>query len=73
MKPAELLEKLKETASPKGSKTLDAIYEICIEQEQRGLGDFSVATIARLGHKRGIPKAQSLRNKSGESYRGHFR
>ena len=29
----------------------------------------SVATIACLGHKRGVPKDQSLRNKSGESYR----
>jgi hypothetical protein len=69
MKPDELLEKLKETASAKACKTLDAIYGICVEQEQRGLDDFSVATIARLGYKRGVPKAQSLRNKTGESYR----
>lgn len=69
MKPKELLEKLKETVSPKACKTLDAIYEICLEQEQRGLDDFSVATIARLGHKRGVPKAQSLRNITGETYR----
>ncbi|MCL7942963.1 gamma-mobile-trio protein GmtX [Marinobacter sp. ATCH36] len=69
MKPNELLEKLKEKSSPKVGKTLDAIYQICVEQEQRGLNDFSVATIARLGHKRGVPKAQSLRNKTGEPYR----
>ena len=69
MKPNELLEKLKETASSKAAKTLDILYEICLEQEQRGLNDFSVATIARLGFKRGVPKAQSLRNKTGESYR----
>lgn len=69
MKPNELLENLKETASAKTCKTLDIIYEICLEQEQRGLNDFTVATIARLGHKRGVPKAQSLRNKSGECYR----
>ncbi|MGB0466642.1 MAG: gamma-mobile-trio protein GmtX [Pontibacterium sp.] len=73
MKPDELLEKLKETTSPKACKTLDAIYEICVEQEQRGLNDFSVATIARLGHKRGVPKAQSLRNKTGESYQALLR
>lgn len=73
MKPDELLEKLKETASPKARKTLDAIYEICVEQEQRGLDDFSVATIARLGHKRDVPKAQSLRNKTGENYRALLR
>jgi hypothetical protein len=73
MKPDELLEKLKETATPRAGKTLDAIYEICCEQEQRGLDDFSVATIARLGHKRGVPKAQSLRNKTGEPYRALLR
>ena len=73
MKPGHLLEKLKETASTKACKTLDAIYEICMEQQQRGLDDFSAATIARLGHKRGVPKDQSLRNKSGESYRALLR
>lgn len=69
MLPDELLKKLKETTSSKVGKTLDAIYQVCLEQEQRGLSDFSVATIARLGHKRGVPRAQSLRNKAGESYR----
>lgn len=44
-----------------------------MEQRQRGLDDFSVATVARLGHKRGVPKDQSLRNKSGESYRALLR
>ncbi len=73
MEPKEILEKLKETASSKVCKTLDAIYEICLEQVQRGLNDFSVATIARLGHKRGVPKAQSLRNKTGEIYRALLR
>lgn len=73
MKPDELLEKLKETATPRAGRTLDTIYEICREQEKRGLTDFSVATIARLGHKRGVPKAQSLRNKTGEPYRALLR
>lgn len=53
--------------------TLDAIYEICMEQKQRGVHDFSVATISRLGYKRGVPKAQSLRNKTGEQYRALLR
>jgi len=73
MKPDQVLEKLKETASPKACKTLDTIFEICMEQRQRGLDDFSVATVARLGHQRGVPKDQSLRNKSGESYRALLR
>ncbi|WP_286306125.1 gamma-mobile-trio protein GmtX [Methylophaga marina] len=64
-----MTKKLKQTASKKVCKTLDSIYEICIEQTQRGMYDFSVATISRLGYKRGVPKAQSLRNQSGEQYR----
>lgn len=69
MSPEELLEKLKDSSSQKTCQTLDAIYQICVEQEQRGLNEFSVATIARLGYKRGVPKAQSLRNATGEKYR----
>nr|WP_305071840.1 gamma-mobile-trio protein GmtX [Providencia sp. M-8] len=67
------MERLKESATPKACKTLDIIYEICVEQEKREVYDFSVATIARLGYKRGVPKAQSLRNKTGESYRALLR
>ena len=69
MKSEELLQKLKEDATPKTRKTLDAIYEICNEQLERGVGEFSIATISRLGIKRGVPKPQSIRNKSGEKYR----
>ena len=35
----------------------------------RGLNEFSYATIARLGKGRGVPAAQSIRNKTGETYR----
>ena len=69
MTPKQLLEKLKEDASDKTKETLDAIYQICQEQLDRGVNEFSVATISRLGHKRGVPKPQSIRNKSGENYR----
>ena len=69
MSAEELLEKLKDSSSQKTCQTLDAIYQICVEQERRGLNEFSVATIARLGYKRGVPKAQSLRNATGEKYR----
>jgi hypothetical protein len=65
----DLLEKLKKEASFKVQETLDAIYQICLEQQERGIQDFSIATIAKLGQKRGVPKAQSIRNKSGEKYR----
>lgn len=69
MSPLELLESLKKDSSNKVQESLDAIYEICQEQTERGLSDFSIATIARLGYKRGVPKAQSIRNKTGEKYR----
>lgn len=64
-----LLETLKADSSSKIQESLEAIYEVCLEQKERGLTDFSIATIARLGHKRGVPKAQSIRNKTGGKYR----
>lgn len=69
MTPSDMLEELKHGVTARTSATLDAIYEICTEQQDRGINDFSIATIAKLGHKRGVPRAQSLRNKSGERYR----
>lgn len=69
MRPEDLLSKLKESSTPRTVKTLDVVFQICIEQEQRGVFDFSVATVSRLGQGRGVPKAQSLRNKAGEPYR----
>lgn len=69
MTPKALLEKLKKDVSPRLQETLEAVYQTCIEQQDRGINDFSVASIAKLGQKRGVPKAQSIRNKSGERYR----
>ncbi|MGH1431800.1 MAG: gamma-mobile-trio protein GmtX [Neptuniibacter sp.] len=68
MTPQELLDKLKLGASAKQSKTLDAIYAVCQEQVDRGANDFSYATISRIGANDGVPKAQSIRNRSGEAY-----
>lgn len=69
MSPEDLLVKLKQNVSIKAQETLDAIFQICNEQRERGISDYSIATIARLGHKRGVPKAQSLRNKTADHYR----
>lgn len=69
MQPEELLELLKKDSSSKIQQSLDAIFEVCKEQQERGINDFSVSTISRLGFKRGVPKAQSIRNKTGEKYR----
>ena len=69
MNSEELLNRLKHGSSLKIQQSLDAIYEICVEQQERGIHDFSVSTIAKLGFNRGVPKAQSIRNKTGEKYR----
>ena len=69
MTPEELLIKLCQPSSARVQRTLQAIYEICDEQRARGVHEFSPAIIAKLGRKRGVPKAQSLRNKTGEKYR----
>lgn len=69
MTPEELLVDLKEQASLKVERTLQAIYEVCSEQKKRGLSDFSFSTIARLGEGRGVPKASSIRNETGKVYR----
>ena len=69
MTPNDMLEKLKQDATPRTVATLEAIFEICIEQQERGINDFSIATIAKLGYKRGAPREQSPRNKTGECYR----
>ncbi|WP_413113193.1 gamma-mobile-trio protein GmtX [Thaumasiovibrio sp. DFM-14] len=66
----ELFEKLcSEAKNDRARATLNAINTICQEQHGRGSKDFSVATISRLGEGRGVPKAQSIHNKTGEIYR----
>ena len=67
--PDIVLEQLKSQVSERVQHSLQAIYEVCNEQKQRGLNEFSYATIARLGKGRGVPAAQSIRNKTGEAYR----
>lgn len=69
MSPEELLKYLKSTTNTRIHHSLDAIYEVCLEQKERGINDFSIITIARLGADRGVPKTQSIRNKTGENYR----
>lgn len=69
MNAEEFLKELKKNTSIKIQQSLDAIYEVCMEQQERGIHDFSISTIAKLGFNRGVPKAQSIRNKTGEKYR----
>jgi hypothetical protein len=67
--PELVLEQLKKKASSRLQNSLDAVFVICKEQQERGLSEFSYSTIARLGKGRGVPAAQSIRNKTGEPYR----
>lgn len=67
--PEKVLSQLKKKASSRVQNSLEAVFTICKEQQERGLNDFSYSTIARLGKGRGVPAAQSIRNKTGESYR----
>ncbi len=67
--PEQVLCQLKKEASSRVQNSLEAVFTICKEQQDRGLNDFSYSTIARLGKGRGVPAAQSIRNKTGESYR----
>lgn len=69
MNPEEVLIMLKSRSSVRCQKSLDAIFAICDAQVKKGVMDFSYAAIARLGADKGVPKAQSIRNKSGEPYR----
>ncbi len=63
--PEEVLSQLKKKASSRVQSSLEAVFTICKEQQERGLNDFSYSTIARLGKGRGVPAAQSIRNKTG--------
>ncbi|MNN59940.1 hypothetical protein D3C81_1750930 [compost metagenome] len=45
------------------------MFNVCQEQIERKVSDFTFATIARMGVGRGVPKVQSIRNKTGENYR----
>lgn len=67
--PEQVLSQLKRKASSRVQNSLEVVFTICKEQQERGLNDFSYSTIARLGKGRGVPAAQSIRNKTGESYR----
>ncbi len=67
--PEQVLEQLCTKVSIRTVESLKAVYQVCKEQHERGLKDYSFSTIARLGKGRGVPAAQSMRNKTGEHFR----
>jgi len=69
MTPQETLEKLKKTTNQRCHRSLELIYDVCMEQQKSGENNFTVANISRIGEARGVPKAQSIRNSTGGAYR----
>lgn len=69
MNPEELLNKLKLAHHLKFSNPLMQSMRYVLNNRNVGIHDFSISTIAKLGNNRGVPKAQSIRNKTGEKYR----
>ena len=64
-----LIQALCTNADPRKVRSLRLIHAICVEQQQRGSLDYSIATIGRLSAERGGPATGTIRNKTGESYR----
>lgn len=67
--PKAFLEQLCKGAHSRTEASLRLIFSICLEQDDRGSRDFSVAMIGGLSSERGGPSAAAIRNKSGEKYR----
>ncbi len=63
------LEALCTGADPRKASSLRLIHAICVEQQDRGSTDYSIATIGRVSAARGGPAAGAIRNKTGEAYR----
>ena len=55
--------------SARSKKSLEALQQVCQEHFDSGAVDFKISTIAKLGTNRGVPSAQTIRNKTGEHYR----
>jgi hypothetical protein len=64
-----LLDELCAHADPRKARSLRLIHAVCVEQQDRGSNDYSIATIGRLSADRGGLAAGAIRNKTGEGYR----
>lgn len=64
-----LLKQLCVDAHHRTEASMRLIYQICMEQADRGSQDYSVATIGKLSAERGGPSTGAIRNKTGEKYR----
>ncbi|RUM56109.1 MAG: hypothetical protein DSY85_03570 [Marinomonas sp.] len=68
MNAKDFLDQIKKDSSKRAQQSLDAIYHVCLTHLKNGETDFSYSTISRIGQDKGVPRAQSIRNKSGEKY-----
>jgi hypothetical protein len=72
--PDEVYKKLiSEVKNSRVKRSLEAIHDICREQHDRKSQDFSYESISKLGSDKGVPAAQSIRNKTGEKYQALIR
>ncbi|MBI6949761.1 gamma-mobile-trio protein GmtX [Pseudomonas koreensis] len=69
MEPKDVLLSLKSQCSAKVGRSLDAIFLVCEQKLNNGDLNFNYSSIARDGVVHGVPKAQSIRNKTGAIYR----
>ena len=55
--------------SSRSRKSMEALQQVCQEHFDSGAVNFRISTIAKLGANRGVPSAQTIRNKTGDHYR----
>lgn len=70
MHPDAMYEELKKVANSRKAESLKIVHDVCREQFERGSKDFSIATIGRISEEKGGPKAQTIRNKTGDDFKG---
>lgn len=66
--PEEMLALLCER-SPRQKASLTAVYLTCKDIADSGGTNFSAENIGRLGRKHGAPRAQTIRNKTGDNFK----
>ena len=65
----KMVEQLCAGADHRKQRSLRLIYDICVEEQEKGSDDYRVSTIGKFSSARGGPGAGTIRNRSGEAYR----
>lgn len=69
MTPEEMLAQLMEGATVRTRRSLQIVYDTCLEQKTRKSTDFTYGMIAKLGEVYGGPSYQTIKNSGGVKYR----